>query len=254
MHDHGINIDTVVQDIRPEITHNGKPLIEIRNVDKVYQTAVGEFYALKNINISIYPAEFVCIVGKSGSGKTTLANMITGVDSLTAGEVVVNGVSVHSMNEDRLALWRGRNLGVIYQTFELMPMLTLLDNVMLPMDFCGLYRPRRSRELALDLLRMVELEDQVDKLPNAISGGQQQRVAIAMALANDPPIFVADEPTGRLDSVTAETIFQCFEQLIAQGKTILMVTHDRSEAERSSRILELADGEFINQNYRKDDD
>jgi ABC-type antimicrobial peptide transport system, ATPase component len=254
MHDHGINIDTVVQDIRPEITHNGKPLIEIRNVDKVYPTAAGEFYALKNINISIYPAEFVCIVGKSGSGKTTLANMITGVDSLTAGEVVVNGVSVHSMNEDRLALWRGRNLGVIYQTFELMPMLTLLENVMLPMDFCGLYRPRRSRELALELLRLVELEDQVNKLPNAISGGQHQRVAIARALANDPPIFVADEPTGRLDSVTAETIFQCFEQLIAQGKTILMVTHDRSEAERSSRILELADGEFINQNYRKDDD
>ena len=247
MLDHGINIDIVLPDIGPAIAQNRKPIIELKNVDKAYPTAAGTFYALKNINICIYPAEFVCIVGKSGAGKTTLANMITGVDSLTAGEVLVNGVSVQSINEDRLALWRGRNLGVIYQTFELMPMLTLLENVMLPMDFCGLYRPRRSRERALELLRLVELEDQVDKLPNAISGGQQQRVAIARALANDPPIIVADEPTGRLDSVTAETIFQYFERLIAQGKTILMVTHDRSEAERSTRILELADGELVTQ-------
>ena len=251
MLDHGINIDTVLPDIRPEIINNGKPLIELKNVDKAYPTAAGKFFALKNINISIFPGEFVCIVGKSGAGKTTLANMITGVDSLTAGEVVVNGVSVHSIGEDRLALWRGRNLGVIYQTFELMPMLTLLENVMLPMDFCGLYRPRRSRERALELLCLVELEDQVYKLPNAISGGQQQRVAIARALANDPPIIVADEPTGRLDSVTAETIFLFFEQLIAQGKTILMVTHDRSAAERSSRILELVDGEIVGQSLQE---
>jgi len=247
MLEHGINIDIVLPDIGPVIAQNRKPIIELKNVDKAYPTAAGTFYALKNINICIYPAEFVCIVGKSGAGKTTLANMITGVDSLTAGEVLVNGVSVQSINEDRLALWRGRNLGVIYQTFELMPMLTLLENVMLPMDFCGLYRPRRSRERAMELLRLVELEDQVDKLPNAISGGQQHRVSIARALANDPPIIVADEPTGRLDSVTAETIFQYFERLIAQGKTILMVTHDRSEAERSTRILELADGELVTQ-------
>jgi len=247
MLNHGTNIDTVAQDIRPEIHHNGKPIIELSNVDKAYPTVTGPFFALKDINITIDPGEFVCIVGKSGAGKTTLINMITGVDSLSAGEVVVNGVSVQSMNEDRLALWRGRNLGVIYQTFELMPMLTLVENVMLPMDFCGLYRPRRSRERALELLRLVELEDQVDKLPSGISGGQQQRVAIARALANDPPIIVADEPTGRLDSVTAETIFQFFEQLISQGKTILMVTHDRSAAERSSRLLELVDGEIINQ-------
>ena len=192
MLDHGINIDIVLPDIGPAIAQDRKPIIELKNVDKAYPTAAGTFYALKNINICIYPAEFVCIVGKSGAGKTTLANMITGVDSLSAGEVLVNGVSVHTMNEDRLALWRGRNLGVIYQTFELMPMLTLLENVMLPMDFCGLYRARRSRERALELLRLVELEDQVNKLPNTISGGQQQRVAIARALANDPPIIVAD--------------------------------------------------------------
>jgi putative ABC transport system ATP-binding protein len=247
MFEHGINIETLLPDVRLEIDQNRKPIIELSNVDKAYPTAAGTFYALRHINVCIYPAEFVCIVGKSGAGKTTLANMITGVDSLTAGEVLVNGVSVHTMNEDRLALWRGRNLGVIYQTFELMPMLTLLENVMLPMDFCGLYRPRRSRERALELLRLVELEDQVEKLPNAISGGQQQRVAIARALANDPPIIIADEPTGRLDSVTAETIFQFFERLVTQGKTILMVTHDRSEAERSLRTLELADGEFVGQ-------
>jgi putative ABC transport system ATP-binding protein len=251
MLNHGINIDTVAQGIRPEILHNGKPIIELSNVDKAYPTVEGTFFALKNITINIGPGEFVCIVGKSGAGKTTLINMITGVDSLSAGEVVVNGVSVHSMNEDRLALWRGRNLGVIYQTFELMPMLTLVENIMLPMDFCGLYRPRRSRERALELLHLVELEDQVDKLPGAISGGQQQRVAIARALANDPPIIVADEPTGRLDSVTAETIFQFFDQLISQGKTILMVTHDRSAAERSSRLLELADGEIVNQSLQE---
>jgi putative ABC transport system ATP-binding protein len=251
MLNHGINIDTVAQDIRPETFHNNKPIIELSNVDKAYATVAGKFFALKNITFNVGPGEFVCIVGKSGAGKTTLINMITGVDSLSAGEVVVNGVSIQSMNEDRLALWRGRNLGVIFQTFELMPMLTLVENVMLPMDFCGLYRPRRSRERALELLRLVELEDQVDKLPGAISGGQQQRVAIARALANDPPIIVADEPTGRLDSVTAETIFQFFEQLISQGKTILMVTHDRSAAERSSRLLELADGEIVNQSLQE---
>jgi putative ABC transport system ATP-binding protein len=251
MLNHGINIDARPQDIRLEIPPIGKPLIALRNVDKAYPTATGNFYALKNINIDIYPGDFVCIVGKSGAGKTTLVNMITGVDALSAGEVVVNGVSVHSLNEDRLALWRGLNLGVIYQTFELMPMLTLLENVMLPMDFCGLYRPRRSRERALELLRQVELEDQVNKLPNAISGGQQQRVAIARALANDPPIIVADEPTGRLDSVTADTIFQFFELLIAQGKTILMATHDPSAAERSTRLLELADGEIASQTLRE---
>ncbi len=245
MVDRKLNLGRISQARQVETPQNGKALIQLRNVDKVYPTATGVFYALKNINIDIYSGDFVCVVGKSGAGKTTLVNMITGVDSITAGEVLVNGVSVHSLGEDRLALWRGLNLGVIYQTFELMPMLTLVENVMLPMDFCGLYRPRRSRERALELLRLVELEDQVNKLPNAISGGQQQRVAIARALANDPPIIVADEPTGRLDSVTAETIYQFFEQLISQGKTILMVTHDRQAAERSTRLLELADGEIV---------
>lgn len=222
-----------------------EPLIKLQNVTKAYNTALGEFLALKGITSNIYPDEFLCIVGKSGAGKTTLLNMITGVDSISSGEVFVNGISVHEMSEDQLALWRGRNLGIIYQSFELMPMLTLLENVMLPMDFCGLYQPRRSPERARELLRMVELEDHINKLPNAISGGQQQRVAIARALANDPPIIIADEPTGRLDSTTAETILEIFERLVDNGKTIVMVTHDATAASQATRVLEISDGEIV---------
>jgi putative ABC transport system ATP-binding protein len=224
---------------------NGNGLIHLQDVIKSYETPAGEFRALKGITVSIKPNEFLCIVGKSGAGKTTLLNMITGVDSISSGMVQVNGVSVHAMSEDQLALWRGLNLGIIYQSFELMPMLTLLENVMLPMDFCQLYAPRKSRERARELLCMVELEEHLNKLPNAISGGQQQRVAIARALANDPPVIVADEPTGRLDSTTAETILDIFERLVKDGKTIVMVTHDASAAQRATRILEIVDGELI---------
>ena len=221
-----------------------EPLIRMRGVTKVYRTAAGETAALKGIDLDIFPGEFVGLIGKSGAGKTTLVNMLTGVDHLTAGEVWVSGVPVHRMSEDQLAPWRGRTLGIIYQSFHLLPTLSLLDNVMLPMDLCGLYRPRRSAERARQLLREVELEDHARKLPSAISGGQQQRVAIARALANDPPILVADEPTGRLDSTTAETIFQIFLRLVGQGKTILMVTHDQSLAQRVSRVVRLVDGEI----------
>jgi len=230
---------------------NEKPLISLRNVVKNYKTPAGDFPALKGINLDIYRNEFVAIIGKSGSGKTTLVNMITGVDHITGGEVWVDGVSVHSLSENRLALWRGRNLGVVYQSFLLLPSLNLLDNVMLPMDFCGLYHPRRSRERAMDLLRQVELEEHARKPPSFISGGQQQRVAIARALANDPPIIIADEPTGRLDSVTAETIFQIFQRLIEQGKTILMVTHDLSLASRVTRVLNLVDGEIVGEGIQE---
>jgi putative ABC transport system ATP-binding protein len=183
------------------------------------------------------------VIGKSGAGKSTLVNMITGVDRLTEGEVRVGGTSVHELDENRLALWRGLNLGVIYQSFQLMPTLNLLDNVLLPMDFCGLYRGRQSVERAYQLLCEVGLEEHIDKLPAAVSGGQQQRVAIARALANDPPVIVADEPTGRLDSLTADMIFGIFEDLVRQGKTILMVTHDHALAKRMSRVIELVDGE-----------
>lgn len=221
-----------------------EPLIRVRNLVKVYESSAGDFPALKRINLDVFPGEFLGIMGKSGAGKTTLVNMITGVDHLTSGEVWVNSAPIHQLDENRLALWRGRNLGIIYQSFHLMPSLTLLDNVMLPMDLSGTYQKRTSRAHALDLLRQVELEEHAFKPPSAISGGQQQRVAIARALANDPPILIADEPTGRLDSSTAETIFNIFLNLVAQGKTILMVTHDNSLAHRVSRTLHIADGEI----------
>ncbi len=222
-----------------------QPLIRMRGVEKEYRTAAGVFCALKQVNLDIYPGEFLGILGKSGAGKTTLVNMLTGVDHLTAGEIWVSGVPIHKLDENQRALWRGKNLGVIYQSFQLLPSLSLLDNVMLPMDFCGTYRPLKSPEQALELLRQVELQEHAYKLPSAISGGQQQRVAIARALANDPALIVADEPTGRLDSVTAETIFQIFDRLVRQGKTIIMVTHDNSMARRLTRTLWISDGEVF---------
>ena len=225
-----------------------QPLIELRDVVKIYSTAAGEFPALKNITMTVGAGEFVGIVGKSGAGKSTLLNMITGVDHLTAGEVLVNHgapVSVHKMNEDQVALWRGQTMGVVFQSFQLMPMLTLVENITLPMDLCGNFHPKRSRERALELLRLVEIEEHADKLPAYISGGQQQRVAIARALANDPPLLVADEPTGSLDSVTADHIFEVFEHLVKdRGKTIVMVTHDQSLAPRFTRTMRITDGEL----------
>lgn len=224
-----------------------RPLIRLRQVAKSYQTAAGEFPALKGIDLEIGPGEFIGVLGKSGAGKSTLVNMISGVDHLTSGEVWVGDVAVHRLNENQAAQWRSRNLGVIYQSFQLMPTLSLLDNVMLPLDFSGQFRGKRTAKWAMELLRQVELEDHARKLPAAISGGQQQRVAIARALANDPPIIVADEPTGRLDSVTAETIFEIFEKLVHQGRTIVMVTHDASFARRFSRLVWLADGLIVDE-------
>jgi putative ABC transport system ATP-binding protein len=220
------------------------PLISLRSVVKDYRSGAGTFRALKGIDLEVMQGEFVGVIGKSGAGKTTLVNMITGVDRLTEGEVCVAGTLVHTLDENRLALWRGLNLGVIYQSFQLMPTLSLLDNVLLPMDFCGLYRGRQSVERAYQLLCDVGLDEHVHKLPAAVSGGQQQRVAIARALANDPPVIVADEPTGRLDSLTAEMIFSIFEELVRHGKTILMVTHDRALARRMTRVIELVDGQI----------
>ena len=225
------------------------PLIELRDVMKVYATAAGEFNALKGISIQVERGEFVGVIGKSGAGKSTLLNMLTGVDHLTSGEVIFNTngapVSIHKMKEDEIAFWRGHNLGVVFQSFQLLPMLTLVENIMLPIDLCGQFNPKQSRERALELLRLVEIESHADKFPAHISGGQQQRVAIARALANDPPILVADEPTGSLDSVTADHVFEVFEHLVSeQGKTIVMVTHDQSLAPRFSRTLRIVDGEL----------
>lgn len=224
-------------------------LIELKNVSKTYSTAAGDFAALKNVNLKIKAGEFVGIVGKSGAGKSTLLNMINGVDLLTEGEVIVNdgggGISVHRMTEDQRALWRGRNMGVVYQSFQLLPMLTLVENITLPMDLSENFKPRESRDRAMQLLQMVELEEHADKLPAFISGGQQQRVAIARALANDPAILAADEPTGSLDSITADHIFEVFEHLVTkQGKTIVMVTHDLGLTSRFSRSIKIVDGEL----------
>ncbi|MEW5871524.1 MAG: ABC transporter ATP-binding protein [Chloroflexota bacterium] len=222
--------------------HAHEPIIRLRAIEKVYQTAAGALRALKGVDLEVYPGEFVAILGKSGAGKTTLVNVLTGVDRLSGGEAWVAGAALHELSDSQLARWRGRNLGIVYQSFYLMPTLSVLDNILLPVDFCGAYQPRLSRQRALDLLRQVGLEEHAGKLPSAVSGGQQQRVAIARALANDPDLIVADEPTGRLDSSTAETIFQIFLDLIGRGKTIVMVTHDRGLARRVSRQLSIVDG------------
>jgi len=224
-------------------------LIELHNVSKTYSTAAGDFIALKDISLNVNAGEFIGIVGKSGAGKSTLLNMINGVDQLTSGEVLVQtegkNISIHDLSEDQLAYWRGKNMGVVYQSFQLLPMLTLVENITLPMDLADNYKPRESKERAMQLLELVELEEHANKLPAFISGGQQQRVAIARALANDPPILVADEPTGSLDSLTADHIFDVFEHLVSdQNKTIIMVTHDSGLASRFSRSLTITDGEL----------
>jgi ABC-type lipoprotein export system ATPase subunit len=231
---------------------NGRhPLIDLQNIDKFYKTAVGDFPALKNINIQIDEGEFVSIIGKSGSGKSTLLNMITGIDRPTTGEVWVNGTAVHELNENQLAGWRGANLGIIFQFFQLLPALSIVQNVILPMDLSGKYSPRERRERAQYLLELVGLADQQNKLPSMVSGGQQQRAAMARALANDPPIVIADEPTGNLDSRTAETVFKLFNELVAQGKTVIIVTHDSSLARRAHRTALITDGEIVNEYVAK---
>ncbi len=219
-------------------------LIDVRQVVKTYQSSAGNFTALKGIDLTVDAGEFVAIIGKSGCGKSTLINMITGIDRPTTGEVWVNGTAVHTLSEGQIAEWRGRELGVIFQFFQLLPTLTLMQNVMLPMDFCRTYPIPQRRERAMYLLDLVGLADAARKLPSSVSGGQQQLAAIARAMANDPPILAADEPTGNLDSATAEIIFQLFNQLIDQGKTILMVTHDPDKAQRVTRVVTIADGEI----------
>ena len=230
---------------------NGQAIVDLRNVNKSYQTAVGDYPALKNIDLQIHAGEFVSIIGKSGSGKSTLLNMITGIDHPTKGQVFINGTPVHKMGEDKMARWRGNNLGIVFQFFQLLPVISVIENIMLPMDFCRKYPVGERRDRAMKLLELVELTEHAHKLPTALSGGQQQRVAIARALANDPPLIIADEPTGNLDSKTAESIFALFNNLVAQGKTIIIVTHDSGLAKRTHRTALIADGEIVNEYVAK---
>jgi ABC-type lipoprotein export system ATPase subunit len=222
------------------------PLIEIKELDKAYQTGDGPFQALTNVNLAIYPGEFLGITGKSGAGKTTLLNMISGVSPLTRGEILFNrdnvSLALHEQDENNLAVWRGENLGIVYQSFELIPSINLVENVMLPPDFLGQYNPKITKARALELLELVDIAEHAYKIPAHISGGQKQRVAIARALVNDPDIILADEPTGNLDSVTAETILQIFEKLVARGKTVVMVTHDQTLVPRFTRHIRISDG------------
>jgi putative ABC transport system ATP-binding protein len=218
------------------------PLIDLQEVVKTFEVGAGEVSVLQDITLQVWPGEFISVVGPSGSGKSTLLNMITGIDRPTAGGVFVGGEAVHEMSENRLARWRGRNVGVIFQFFQLLPTLTIVENVMLPMDFCNTYRRRERKERAMHLLEQVNIAQHARKLPNALSGGEQQRAAIARALANGPSLIVADEPTGNLDTATADEVFTLFEALVAQGKTVLVVTHDRSLSARTKRMIHLLDG------------
>ncbi len=221
------------------------PVIDLRDVVKRYAVGGGEIEILKHVSVQIHSGEFVAIVGPSGSGKSTLLNMITGIDRPTAGEVMVLGQPVHKLSENGLARWRGQCVGIIFQFFQLLPALTLLKNVILPMDLAGKYTPRERRNRSLQLLDMVGLADQANKLPSRVSGGQQQRAAIVRALANDPPLIVADEPTGNLDQETAHRIFDLFHQFVAGGKTMVVVTHDKELAQTMPRKIEIADGEIV---------
>ena len=222
-------------------SRNGS-LIDLRGVVKTYETGAGGLTVLKDITLKVKRGEFIGVVGPSGSGKSTLLNMITGIDRPTEGQVFVGGKAVHTLSENQLARWRGRNVGVIFQFFQLLPTLTVVENLILPMDFCDTYRRREREGRAMHLLEQVDIADQAHKLPSALSGGEQQRAAIARAIANDPPLIVADEPTGNLDTKTAAGVFELFEELVAQGKTLLVVTHDRSLSARTERVLHLLDG------------
>jgi len=223
----------------------GEVIVDLREVSKNYITPAGEYPALKTTNLQVYCGEFAVVFGKSGAGKTTLMNMITGIDHPTSGDVYVAGVHLNELSEDDMARWRGMNLGVVFQFFQLFPTMSVIENVVAPMDFCN-YLDRSERyPRAMHLLEQVDIAEHAHKLPTEISGGQQQRLAIARALANDPPLIVADEPTGNLDSVTADAVFEVFEELVTRGRTLLIVSHDDDVASRADRVIEIVDGSIL---------
>lgn len=227
-----------------QAVQNNNTIIRMKQVVKVYEGQAGPIQALKGINLEIHPGEFVAITGRSGSGKTTLVNMLAGLDHLTSGEVWMGDTPVHKLNEEQAAGWRGKDVGVIFQSFHLLPTLTALQNVTLPMDFAGLGTLRQRQERGIELLTQLGLKEHLHKRPSQVSGGQQQRIAIARALANDPGLIVADEPTGSLDSVTAKDVFGIFASLARQGTKVLVVTHDFELAQSAQRVLILADGDI----------
>ncbi len=232
----------------PSGPHGGQgPLVQMRGVSKVFESPAGTFTALRNIDVDFGSGEFVSIVGKSGSGKSTLINMITGIDRPTQGKIRVGDIQLGAMSESRMAVWRGTNLGIVFQFYQLLPVLSLLENILLPMDICQVIPAEERESRAMALLDQVGLVAEAHKMPNAVSGGQQQLAAVARALANRPPIIVADEPTGNLDSQAAETVFRVFQELKENDITILMVTHDEELARRADRTLLLADGEIIHE-------
>jgi putative ABC transport system ATP-binding protein len=222
-----------------------KALIDLRGVSKAYDTSAGKFIALKDISIQIAAGEFVAVVGRSGSGKSTLINLITGIDYPSSGEVHVASTPIHQLNQEQLAVWRGKNIGIVFQFFQLLPTLTVAENIILPMDFCKTFPVKERRERAISLLDKVGIAEQADKLPSDLSGGQQQRAAIARALANDPQILVADEPTGNLDSQTSDAVIHLFANLAAEGKTVVMVTHERDLSRFITRSISLSDGLMV---------
>jgi putative ABC transport system ATP-binding protein len=222
-----------------------QPVIDLHAIIKDYDAPSGALRALGGVDLQVRGGELAAVVGRSGSGKSTLMNIIAGIDRPTRGEVFIAGTAVHALGESRLAGWRGRNVGVVFQFFQLLPTLTVAENVALPMDFCETYPVAERRPRALALLERVGIADQADKLPLALSGGQQQRAAIARALANDPPLLVADEPTGNLDSRTGQAVWELFRALAADGKTVVVVTHDPNVARWVKRIIRIDDGLIV---------
>lgn len=220
--------------------------IELRNLDKVYNSGKTEFQALRNINLVLDNGGLIAIVGPSGSGKSTMLNMITGIDRPTKGSVIVDGMRIDDLKEDKLAKWRGENIGIIFQFFQLFPTLTALENAMLPMDLAKKGSLKERREIAKRNLELVDLGDKLNNLPSELSGGEQQRVAIARALANDPKIIIGDEPTGNLDSKTERKMFELLEKLNKQGKTVIFVTHSKELARRASKRITILDGQVVN--------
>ena len=234
---------------------NGQsPIVDVQDVVKKFLVGNVEITILKGISFKVYPGEFVIIVGPSGNGKSTLLNMCTGIDYPNDGQVLVTGEDIHRMNANKQSLWRGRNVGIVFQFFQMMPSLTLLNNVMLPMELAGKYSRKARRERAEYLLQLVGLEEQMHKLPSMVSGGQQQRAAVSRALANDPPLLIADEPTGNLDPESARLVFDIFRKLVEDGKTIMMVTHDKELASQVSRQIEIVNGRITQDENRQRQD